>query len=229
MGSVCCCLLADDYEEHGPQTTVVHRYCICLRCLTQQFVNAYTLLFQRGRVYAAPSPVQGTAPLASASLVEDSSISNTYRSPPRPLPYDDPRCSGLQHQRDGPGSRCGKASSHFHEESEPLRRSNNNTDIESTGTTEKWNGSDYGGGSKLCCPESSLNPSKEVINGVTHIFSSSEDEDVCPTCLEEYTSENPRIILQCSHHFHLSCIYEWMERSEACPVCGKVMVFNETT
>jgi hypothetical protein len=27
---------------------------------------------------------------------------------------------------------------------------------------------------------------------------------------------------KCSHHFHLGCIYEWMERSESCPVCGKV-------
>lgn len=26
----------------------------------------------------------------------------------------------------------------------------------------------------------------------------------------------------CSHHFHLGCIYEWMERSESCPICGKV-------
>ncbi|KAL5759331.1 hypothetical protein ACOSP7_017856 [Xanthoceras sorbifolium] len=58
---------------------------------------------------------------------------------------------------------------------------------------------------------------------------SSEDEDVCPTCLEEYTSENPRTIMQCSHHYHLSCIYEWMERSATCPLCGKVMLFDETT
>nr|CAD1841253.1 unnamed protein product [Ananas comosus var. bracteatus] len=60
-------------------------------------------------------------------------------------------------------------------------------------------------------------------------YSSSEDEDDCPICLEEYVSENPKMILQCTHHYHLSCIYEWMERSEACPVCGKVMLFNEAT
>ncbi|CAI0454463.1 unnamed protein product [Linum tenue] len=34
---------------------------------------------------------------------------------------------------------------------------------------------------------------------------------------------------KCSHHFHLGCIYEWMERSDSCPVCGKVMAFDETT
>ncbi|MQM01628.1 hypothetical protein Taro_034389, partial [Colocasia esculenta] len=43
---------------------------------------------------------------------------------------------------------------------------------------------------------------------------------------KEYIAENPRITMQCSHHFHLGCIYEWMERSEACPVCGKVAFFS---
>ncbi|KAL8549249.1 hypothetical protein ACS0TY_008194 [Phlomoides rotata] len=53
------------------------------------------------------------------------------------------------------------------------------------------------------------------------------DEDLCPTCLEEYTEENPKIIAECSHHYHLSCIYEWMERSSKCPMCGKLMLFDE--
>ncbi|KAK3284844.1 hypothetical protein CYMTET_7527 [Cymbomonas tetramitiformis] len=54
-----------------------------------------------------------------------------------------------------------------------------------------------------------------------------EEEECCPTCLEEYTDDNPRIITKCSHHFHLGCIYEWMERSTRCPVCDKEMVFDE--
>lgn len=70
---------------------------------------------------------------------------------------------------------------------------------------------------------------KESGNYFTYFSPSTEDEDVCPTCLEDYTSENPRIVMQCSHHFHLGCIYEWIERSEACPVCGKKMEFHETT
>ncbi|KAI7724713.1 hypothetical protein M8C21_004590 [Ambrosia artemisiifolia] len=57
---------------------------------------------------------------------------------------------------------------------------------------------------------------------------SSDNEDVCPTCLDEYTSENPKIVTKCSHHFHLGCIYEWMERSDTCPMCGKVMEFCES-
>ncbi|XP_059446840.1 probable E3 ubiquitin-protein ligase RHB1A [Corylus avellana] len=57
--------------------------------------------------------------------------------------------------------------------------------------------------------------------------SSEEEEDVCPTCLEEYTPENPKIITHCSHSYHLSCIYEWMERSPKCPLCCRVLTFDE--
>lgn len=51
--------------------------------------------------------------------------------------------------------------------------------------------------------------------------------DVCPTCLELYTPENPKIVTKCGHHFHLACIYEWLERSQTCPVCFRPMKFDE--
>ncbi|KAG7658937.1 Zinc finger RING-type [Arabidopsis suecica] len=54
-----------------------------------------------------------------------------------------------------------------------------------------------------------------------------DEEDVCPTCFYEYIDENPKIVLQCGHIFHLACIYEWMERSEVCPFCSKTMLFLE--
>ncbi|KAL3830600.1 hypothetical protein ACJIZ3_019402 [Penstemon smallii] len=66
-----------------------------------------------------------------------------------------------------------------------------------------------------------------VENVTSYKFVSPDEEDVCPTCLEEYTEENPKIITKCSHHYHLSCIYEWMERSANCPICGKLMLFDE--
>ncbi|KAG0453124.1 hypothetical protein HPP92_025788 [Vanilla planifolia] len=53
------------------------------------------------------------------------------------------------------------------------------------------------------------------------------DEDVCPICLEGYDAQNPSITTQCKHHFHLSCILEWMERSSACPICDKVMKVDD--
>ncbi|KZV31535.1 hypothetical protein F511_07386 [Dorcoceras hygrometricum] len=51
-----------------------------------------------------------------------------------------------------------------------------------------------------------------------------DEEDVCPTCLEEYDEENPKIITKCDHHFHLACILEWMERSNTCPFCDQVNI-----
>ncbi|KAJ6845658.1 E3 ubiquitin-protein ligase-like [Iris pallida] len=225
MGCVSSCFLVDGDNERGHPNAPGSRYCVCLRCLTQQLVNAYTVLFRRGEAHVAPLSLQGRAPLVSAPVDEESSISNTYHAPPRPLPYDDPRCSPLHRQLDGFVPRYNKASRHSH--AGPPRT--NDTDIEPTGTVDGQNCSVYVG-SKLCLSESSVkHPAPEVSNREAYNFFSSEEEDVCPTCLEEYTFENPRITLQCSHDYHLGCIYEWMERSEACPVCGKVMMFNETT
>lgn len=53
-----------------------------------------------------------------------------------------------------------------------------------------------------------------------------EEEDVCPICLEEYDAENPKKVTNCEHDFHLSCLLEWMERSDSCPVCDKEMIFD---
>ncbi|KAK9815190.1 hypothetical protein WJX73_010442 [Symbiochloris irregularis] len=67
--------------------------------------------------------------------------------------------------------------------------------------------------------------------GVKHIPSgmslASDDEDYCSTCLEGYSEENPKIWTQCSHHFHLACIYEWLNRKQTCPICGLAMSFEE--
>ncbi|KAL6633289.1 hypothetical protein ACP70R_025960 [Stipagrostis hirtigluma subsp. patula] len=55
----------------------------------------------------------------------------------------------------------------------------------------------------------------------------SDEEDVCPICLEEYDEENPRSITKCEHHFHLCCMLEWMERSNTCPVCDQITLIDE--
>ncbi|XP_009799995.1 putative E3 ubiquitin-protein ligase RHB1A [Nicotiana tabacum] len=59
------------------------------------------------------------------------------------------------------------------------------------------------------------------------IIQSADEEDVCPTCLEEYDGDNPRIVAKCNHHFHLSCILEWMERSQTCPICNQDMIYED--
>lgn len=53
-----------------------------------------------------------------------------------------------------------------------------------------------------------------------------DEEDACPICLEEYDTENPKMFTSCEHDFHLSCLLEWMERSDLCPVCDKEMIFD---
>lgn len=227
MGAACCCLRPENIEDYVNPNSSVYRNCTCLSCFLQNFVNVYTSIFRRGEMHAIPSSIQGASSLTSTAPL-DNTISDLYRSPPRPLPYNaDPRC--LRIQRDGLVSRREKGSGHSLEESEPLRRSEMDTDSESLSAGDKWNDSVCEEGSKEHRSKSSLKfLSAKMTSGTGNNYSSTEDEDVCPTCLEEYTPENPKIVTKCSHHFHLGCIYEWMERSENCPVCGKVMVFDET-
>eukprot|EP00177_Eucheuma_denticulatum_P004285 GFKZ01007771.1.p1 GENE.GFKZ01007771.1~~GFKZ01007771.1.p1 ORF type:complete len:167 (-),score=15.28 GFKZ01007771.1:809-1309(-) len=56
-----------------------------------------------------------------------------------------------------------------------------------------------------------------------------EQEDVCPTCLECYEDDNPKIETSCGHAFHLQCIVAWETRSGTrfCPICAKVMEYGE--
>ncbi|KAM7267148.1 hypothetical protein ACFE04_009314 [Oxalis oulophora] len=186
----------------------------------------YTSLFQRGELHSIPSSLQGTASMTSISSL-DNSLADIYRSPPRPLPYDtDPRY--FRSQRDGLVSRREKGSSHSHDESEPLRGDNDDANSETMSIGEKWNDSNREEGSKEQHSRSSLKiSSAKATAGLGHTYFSSEEEDVCPTCLDEYTPENPKIITKCSHHFHLGCIYEWMERSENCPICDKFGIVDE--
>lgn len=227
MGAACCCL-RDECEDLASPNNSIYRNCICLRCFIQNFFHMYTSLFHRGDEHGLASSAQGTTSLSPMASL-DNSLADTYRSPPRPLPYDvDPRYFRLQ--RDGLVSRREKGSSHAHEETEPLRTNEVDEQSESLSSKTKWNEFRCDEDSKEYNSKSSLKLSAaRATTGFAHIFTSSEDEDVCPTCLDEYTIENPKIITQCSHHFHLGCIYEWMERSDNCPVCGKVMAFDETT
>ncbi|KAK7273285.1 hypothetical protein RIF29_14334 [Crotalaria pallida] len=227
MGSVCCCLNVDDFEDYANPNNPVFRNCVCLGYFMQNLLNVYASIFRRGEVHAIPSSIDGAASMTTTASLE-SSLSDMYRSPPRPLPYDaDPSLFRSQH--DELVSRREKGSSHSNEESEPLR-SDVDVDPESLNPGGKWKDSAAEDGSKEYRSKSSLRlSSAKLTTGAALVYSSSEEEDVCPTCLEEYSQENPKIVTKCSHHFHLGCIYEWMERSDTCPVCGKVMVFDETT
>ncbi|CAN4122032.1 unnamed protein product [Withania somnifera] len=164
---------------------------------------------------------------SSIAVVSIISSGDTIRSQDRGLPSSAaPRQPKMQ--QDVAVGRRDKRTSHPRVEPEPA--------IDADIVTEKLLReakllkSDCDGGSKECCIESPKKDYSSIMaTGVLYAVSSSEDEDVCPTCLEEYTPENPKIMTKCSHHYHLSCIYEWQERSEKCPVCGKFMEFEETS
>lgn len=150
---------------------------------TYYCILQYASLFHRGEERALTSSTQGTASLSSTGSI-DNSVPDMFRPPPRPLPYDaDPRYFRLQ--RDGLVSRREKGSSHPHEETEPLRTSEVDEESESVSNKNKWN--------EFTCEEASKEYSSKLslklstakpAAGFAHIYTSSEDEDVCPTCLE---------------------------------------------
>ncbi|KAJ0665943.1 putative transcription factor C2H2 family [Helianthus annuus] len=112
----------------------------------------------------------------------DTSIPDTYRLPPPPVPYD----------------------------ANPQGSPNNREDSVTKEAMESVATEEF---------DDALEKSDELKKSNTPFVSPEE----CPTCLEEYDEENPKIITKCEHHFHLSCILEWMERSDTCPVCDQVM------
>lgn len=78
--------------------------------------------------------------------------------------------------------------------------------------------------------EYGLKPEQEfdaVAAGTAGLLGADEDDDFCPTCLEAYDEANPKIFTRCGHHFHMPCIYEWLERKDTCPICESKMVFEE--
>ncbi|KAJ0427455.1 putative transcription factor C2H2 family [Helianthus annuus] len=139
----------------------------------------------------------------------DTSIPDTYRLPPPPVPYD----ANPQGPPNNPEDSVSKNHSPVQtNNSEPIgetKVSNSGENVakeamESVATEEF---------------DDALEKSDELKKSNTPFVPPEE----CPTCLEEYDEENPKIITKCEHHFHLSCILEWMERSDTCPVCDQVM------
>ncbi|KAF8040979.1 hypothetical protein BT93_B3024 [Corymbia citriodora subsp. variegata] len=231
MGAICCCPRTDDIEEYTYPTNSIYGHCLCLRFFFHQLFTGYSAVFQRpqGRSMTATAPV--SASLASSGItgaLPDNSTTDIHLANPRPVPYEvEQRYSRLP--RDGLVSRREKSMTHFQEESQPLRINVSSSGTESVEFEKKWSSVDAEEESKLgqLEPMEKLSTNKSV-KGLNLTQLSSEDEDICPTCLEEYTPENPKITARCSHHYHLGCIYEWMERSDSCPICGKEMEFCES-
>ncbi|GMY26667.1 E3 ubiquitin-protein ligase At3g02290-like [Fagus crenata] len=230
MGAFCCCPCDGEFEEYSLPSNSINRHCLCLRYFFNQLFTGYGSTFHRLEGRSISSPIQGASLASSgiATTLPDNSSNDIHLSVSRPVPSDsDQRYSRLQ--RDGLVSRRDKSITHFQEDSQTLRRNMSSSGTESLGFGKKWNGVESEEDGKLSHSESSEKAlSAKVAFGLAYTQTPSEDEDVCPTCLDEYTPENPKITTKCSHHFHLGCIYEWLERSESCPICGKEMEFCES-
>ncbi|XP_076956789.1 E3 ubiquitin-protein ligase At3g02290-like [Bidens hawaiensis] len=211
MDAICCCQCGDEFDEFP--TNVVYRHCLCLRFFFHQLFSGYGTLFQRIEGLPVSSPIQGTASSSSAGLTNENPLAT------RPLAYDsDHRFTRLQR---GLVIRREKSMTHFQEDSQSgiefVDLSKRKSGIDSTIEDSKRGNLEF----------SEKSSKVKDLEGLLY-EQSSDNEDVCPTCLDDYTLENPKIVTQCSHHFHLGCIYEWMERSETCPMCGRVMEFCES-
>lgn len=137
----------------------------------------------------------------------DVSAPDTFRPPPAPLPYD--LVLGCPQSIDSESTIETTSGSSF-------RTLSSCEDIEESDCKAK-------------ADSLSVSPMKLKVPNLNEPgVSVVEEEDVCPICLEEYDTENPSITTRCEHPFHLSCILEWMERSDACPICDKGMSIDKT-
>ncbi|XP_074585551.1 putative E3 ubiquitin-protein ligase RHB1A [Curcuma longa] len=151
-----------------------------------------------------------TLPAISSGLLVDTNLDtstpDTYQAPPAPLPYK----VSLESQSTLPGDVeiCGNKT-----DQTPVVNSQTtgqNDDYFETSDCKKKT-------------DSEQNSPKNKISNPTTI---PDEEDVCPICLEDYDAENPRIMTKCEHHFHMSCILEWMERSDTCAICDQIMMID---
>eukprot|EP00898_Chlorokybus_atmophyticus_P000556 jgi/Chlat1/1500/Chrsp12S02030 len=191
------------------------------------------LLVARGLARLFTRSSRGSGELApTASLLPPHAASSDvhvdrFRNTPPPPPFES-RVWPREATEDSPThSRSKKSLQHQRCESEPAPNYTRNgaagsrhRRTESDNQAVKGENIAEEDGSNACKSEKGMQRNFSAI--------SLQDEDCCPTCLEGYTTENPRIETECGHHYHLGCIYEWMERSQQCPVCSKEMRFSES-
>ncbi|PIN19682.1 hypothetical protein CDL12_07636 [Handroanthus impetiginosus] len=210
MGGCCCC--ASKSTEHNRSPPFFH----------------YPVAEEREPL----SSHHATASAISAGLLVDTnldtSVPDTYRPPPAPIPYE----TYVQRSPTPSGNRESSVN-----KTEEVLASANTESVEDTnsGSTleTKVKNLESGEEAEITAELSASQgvedeKSDELKKSIQSMVPLQDEEDVCPTCLEEYDAENPKIITKCDHHFHLACILEWMERSETCPVCDQEMVFSPT-
>ncbi|XP_042022679.1 probable E3 ubiquitin-protein ligase RHB1A isoform X2 [Salvia splendens] len=154
----------------------------------------------------------------------DTSVPDTYRPPPAPIPYETyigrPSTPSRNQEESGHETEVALGITNVVRVEDINHGSQLETKVKKQPDNEEKDVDLEA--SKLMEDESSdeLKKSSKVLDAPII------DEDDCPICLEEYVEDNPKILTKCDHHFHLACILEWMERSDICPVCDQEMVIS---
>lgn len=209
MGGCCCC----SFKGGGQNTSPPHYHYPGALEEREPLSSQYT-----------------TASASSAALLVDTnldtSIPDSYRPPPAPLPFFDQNLRRPQTPPGNPQEVGGDnndaavlpTNPESVEETAVINVVALEAPVEDKKDTEHISPEDL---------EIELVKSGELKKSSKSFVADQEvEEDTCPTCLEEYDDENPKINTKCEHHFHLACILEWMERSDTCPVCDQEMVYT---
>ncbi|XP_043718222.1 probable E3 ubiquitin-protein ligase RHB1A isoform X2 [Telopea speciosissima] len=204
--------------------------CCCCSSRRSQ-LNATPVYYYTSDEREPLSSHHDAASALSTGLLVDTNLEistpDTYQAPPTPLPYD----VDLGRPQTPPvtqGSSANKSDNVLQStDTEAVGETINGSGFETSAACESVKESDCNIEKNSAL--ASIEESEVELSKLSEpIVSAVEEEDVCPTCFEEYDKENPRIITKCEHHFHLSCILEWMERSDTCPVCDQEMIFNQS-
>ncbi|KAK1381057.1 E3 ubiquitin-protein ligase [Heracleum sosnowskyi] len=236
MGCFCSCFRVPDEEENYDVVVPSNQAegdvsnkqnCAPLGYLTQFFKNKYGVVSSSSGLQSIPASAQGTyiatreVGANTPPVVQNSSSSRNNELQGHVAVHENGAGSGpLQ---------LGRRLPEGHEVQVNLsRKRNDNVHLRSE-SKDNAGGFTKDSKAEARCSASPANVSIEKVK-TEHIdyFCLTRDEVECPTCLEEYTDENPKITSKCNHNFHLGCIYEWMERSTTCPMCSKVMEFAES-
>ncbi|KAG8374990.1 hypothetical protein BUALT_Bualt10G0053000 [Buddleja alternifolia] len=166
--------------------------------------------------------------LSTGFLVDtnlDTSVPDTYTPPPAPIPYETyvgrPPMPSRNRESSENKTEVGLQTANLESIQDTNAGNILETKVKNLESDEKAEIN-----AELAAPKEVKDEKSDELKKSIELPALQDEEDVCPTCLEEYDSENPKMITKCDHHFHLACILEWMERSDTCPVCDQEMVFS---
>uniref|UniRef100_A0A1D1YV23 RING-type E3 ubiquitin transferase n=1 Tax=Anthurium amnicola TaxID=1678845 RepID=A0A1D1YV23_9ARAE len=60
-------------------------------------------------------------------------------------------------------------------------------------------------------------------------FAPDAGDDSCSICLEPFSTDDPAMVTNCKHEYHLQCILEWSQRSRECPICARALALSDPT